>query len=206
MYTISIIIGIIGLGIILSLVYLPRISQPRRFDSLFKFILTLLAMLAGVFIAFQISNYQENQNEKDFAVGLLGESVYEFELEIKYLNDYYQSYIENVKNNEELEQRIEARPLQGIISLDILINSTLLSKFGSTHSIIIHGTNHELREMRTSINSPIVNTSEKPALITSYIQQISYMREILLIEMTYIRGDISDEEIEKEYDKLQQGR
>jgi len=163
-------------------------------------------MLAGVFIAFQISNYQENQNEKDFAVGLLGESVYEFELEIKYLNDYYQSYIENVKNNEELEQRIEARPLQGIISLDILINSTLLSKFGSTHSIIIHGTNHELREMRTSINSPIVNTSEKPALITSYIQQISYMREILLIEMTYIRGDISDEEIEKEYDKLQQGR
>ncbi|MFC1995451.1 hypothetical protein ACFLVM_01050 [Chloroflexota bacterium] len=195
MYTISIVIVIIVIGIVLSLVYRPRISQPRRFDMLFQFILTLLATLAGVFIAFQISNYQESQNEKELLVGLISESVCEFELEIEDVNDYY-------RNSNELEHRIEARPLRDIISLDVLMSTTLISKFGSSHSTFLHRTNHELREMRTSINSPIVNPSAKPALITSYIQQMSYMREILLKEMTFIQGDISDKEVEIEYNKL----
>ncbi len=82
MHSIFIIIGIIVLGIILGLIYIPRITQPRRLDSFFKFLLTLLATLAGVFLAFQISSYQEIQNEKDFLAGLLDESAYEFELEI----------------------------------------------------------------------------------------------------------------------------
>lgn len=206
MNTTIIVIGIIVLGIILSLVYVPRISQPRRLDSLFKFVLTLLATLAGVFLAFQVSNYQESLNEKDFAVGLLSESAYEFEFEINYVNDYLQSHIENARNDEELEQFIEARPLHGIISLDILINSTLLSKFGSSRSTIIHSVNRELQEMRTSINSPVINPNEKPSLITSYIQQMTYMKKILSLEILYIKGDISGKEVEKEYDKLQQVR
>lgn len=57
MHSTFIIIGIIVLGIILSLIYIPRITQPKRLDAFSKFLLTLLATLAGVFLAFQISNY-----------------------------------------------------------------------------------------------------------------------------------------------------
>ena len=77
MHSIFIIIGIIVLGIILSLIYIPRITQPRRLDSFSKFLLTLLATLAGVFLAFQISSYQDTQNEKDFLVALLEQSASE---------------------------------------------------------------------------------------------------------------------------------
>ena len=77
MHSIFIIIGIIILGIILSLIYIPRITQPRRLDSFSKFLLTLLATLAGVFLAFQISSYQDTQDEKDFLVALLEQSASE---------------------------------------------------------------------------------------------------------------------------------
>ena len=77
MHSTFIIIGIIVLGIILSLIYIPRITQPRRLDSFSKFLLTLLATLAGVFLAFQISSYQDTQNEKDFLVALLEQSASE---------------------------------------------------------------------------------------------------------------------------------
>ena len=56
MHSILIVIGIVVLGVFLCFVYLPRIMTPKRLDSLFHFILTLLATMTGVFLAFQISN------------------------------------------------------------------------------------------------------------------------------------------------------
>ncbi|MFC1933965.1 hypothetical protein ACFLXX_02280 [Chloroflexota bacterium] len=165
-----------------------------------------MATLAGVFIAFQISNYQETQNEKEFTVGLLSESAYQIELETKYVNERYPSNLESVQNDEELEKLIEARSFHGVISTDILLNSTLLSKFGSPYATTIHSTNRELEEMRVSINSPAINPNQKLALIESYIQKMSDMRELLLLEILYIEGDISCKEVEKEYNRLQQVR
>lgn len=202
MNTIIIVIGIIVLAIVLSLVYIPRITQPRRFDSLFKFLLTLLATLTGVFLAFQISHFQEIQNEKDFLAGLLDESAYEFELEIKYSEEDYLSLIESKQDTRELEQLINSHPLSTIISLEILTNSTLLSKFGSSSYPEIYYAKHSLQDIRMSINSRDIDSSVKPALIISYLQWMSYMRELLLTESAYVRGDISDEEVREKYNNI----
>ncbi|MFC1984303.1 hypothetical protein ACFLVO_04770 [Chloroflexota bacterium] len=197
-----IIIGIVILGIILSLVYIPRITSPRRLDSLFKFLLTLLATLAGVFLAFQISNYQEVQNEKDFIAGLLDESAYEFGLEINCLEEDYLSFIDNKQDIIESEELVKAPPLHTIVSLEIVINSTLLSKFGSSSYTEIHTVKHEIDGIRMSVNSPEVDPNVKLALIKSYVQWCSHMRELLLIESSYIRGNISADEVSRKYEKL----
>lgn len=197
-----IIIGIVILGITLSLVYIPRITTPRRFDSFFKFLLTLLATLAGVFLAFQISNYQEVQNEKDFTVSLLDESAYEFGLEINSLEEDYLSIIDNKQDTTESEELVKAPPLHTIVSLEIVINSTLLPKFGSLGYTEIHAVKYEIDEIRMSISSLEVDPAIKPMLIKSYVQWCSYMREILLIESSYIRGDISADKASQRYEKL----
>lgn len=109
MHSIFIVIGIIVLGIVLCFAYLPRIMTPRRLDSLFHFVLTLLATLAGVFLAFQISNYQVIQNDKEFLAGLLDESASEFGFEIKSLEDDYLSLIDDRPDIIALEQLIKVR-------------------------------------------------------------------------------------------------
>lgn len=202
MYSILIIIGIIVLGIILSLIYIPRISQPRRFDSLSKFFLTLLATLAGVFLAFQISNYQEIQNEESFLEALIEQSISELEYENEYIIANYFTFIEDKRDIAEFEQFISIHPIRGIISLDILLNSTLLSKFASPSSGRIGVIEHDLNSMRATLNSANIDSQVRLEMIQSYVQLTSYLRKILLTEVAYIQGDISDEEAEEEYNSL----
>lgn len=202
MYSIFIIIGIIVLGIILSLIYIPRIAQPRRLDSFLKFLLTLLATLAGVFLAFQISRYQEIQNEESFLEALIEQAISELEYENEYIIANYFNFIEDKRDIAEFEQFINIHPIRGIVGLDILLNSTLLSKFASPSSGSIHVIEHNLSSTRATINSANIDSQVRLELIQSYVQQTSYLQKILLIEVTYIQGDISDEEAEEEYNSL----
>lgn len=202
MHSILIVTGIIVIGVILCFVYLPRIMTPRRLDSLFHFVLTLLATLAGVFLAFQISSYQSIQDDKDFLVGLLDESAYEHEFEIKSLEEDYLSLIEDKQDNKELEQLVKTHPLSTIISLEIIINSTLLPKFGSPSYTEIYTAKHELANIRMSINSRDIDPSAKPALINSYVRWLSYMQELLLTESSYVRDDKSADEVSEHYRNL----
>ena len=202
MHSTFIIIGIIVLGIILSLIYIPRITQPRRLDSFSKFLLTLLATLAGVFLAFQISSYQDTQNEKDFLVALLEQSASELQSEVEYIQVNYLSFIEGERDIAEFEQFINLHPMGGIVSLDILLNSTLLPRFASSSSGEIRVVKRDLETMRATINSTSIASHTRLEIIQSYIQQMSYMQELLLTEAAYIQGDISDEEAEEEYNRL----
>ena len=202
MHSTFIIIGIIVLGIILSLIYIPRITQPRRLDSFSKFLLTLLATLAGVFLAFQISSYQDTQNEKDFLVALLEQSASELQSEVEYIQVNYLSFIEGERDIAEFEQFINSHPMGGIVSLDILLNSTLLPRFASSSSGEIRVVKRDLETMRATINSNSITPHTRLEIIQSYILQMSYMRELLLTEVAYIQGDISDEEAEEEYNRL----
>ncbi|MFC1984335.1 hypothetical protein ACFLVO_04950 [Chloroflexota bacterium] len=202
MHSIFIIIGIIVLGIILSLIYIPRITQPRRLDSFSKFLLTLLATLAGVFLAFQISSYQDTQDEKDFLVALLEQSASELQSEVEYIQVNYLSFIEDERDIAEFEQFINSHPMGGIVSLDILLNSTLLPRFASSSSGEIRVVKRDLETMRATIKLTSIAPRTRLELIQPYIQQMSYMRELLLTEAAYIQGDISDEEAEEEYNRL----
>lgn len=202
MHSIFIIIGIIVLGIILSLIYIPRITQPKRLDSFLKFLLTLLATLAGVFLAFQISSYQETQNEESFLEALIEQSVSELEYENEYIIANYFTFIEHKRDIAEFEQFINIHPMRGIVSLDILLNSTLLSKFASPSSGRIGVIEHNISFMRATINSANIDSQVRLELMQSYVQQTSYLRKILLTEVAYIQGDISDEEAEEEYNSV----
>jgi len=202
MHSTFIIIGIIVLGIILSLIYIPRITQPKRLDAFSKFLLTLLATLAGVFLAFQISNYQEIQDEKDFSVALLEQSAFALQSEVEYIQVNYPSFIEGERDIVKFEQFINSHPMGGVVSLDILLNSTLLPRFASSSSGEIHVVKRDLETMRATINSTSIAPHTRLEIILSYIQQMSYMRKLLLAEVTYIQGDISDEEAEKAYNSL----
>ncbi|MFC1899645.1 hypothetical protein ACFLXP_04890 [Chloroflexota bacterium] len=202
MYTIIIIVGIVVLGVILSLIYIPHPRNPRRLDALFKFILTLIATLTGVFLAFQISSYQEIQQEKDFLVGLMEQSASGLQSDIYYIELNYLPYLEDKTDINEFEQLINMHPLQGNISLDIILNSTLLPRFASSSSSEIHVIKRDLETMRATINSNGITPHTRLALFQPYIQQMSYIRGLLLTEVTYIQGDISEEEAEEAYSSL----
>lgn len=148
-----------------------------------------------MFLAFQISNYQEVQNEKDFAAGLLDESAYELELEINSLEEDYLNLIDKEQDSTESKELVKAPPLHTIISLEILMNSTLLPKYGSPGYPEIHTMKYEIDEIRMSASSPDVYPSARPALVRSYVKSCSYMRELLLLESSYIRGTTSANDV-----------
>ncbi|MFC2034110.1 hypothetical protein ACFLTT_01715 [Chloroflexota bacterium] len=202
MQTTIIITGIIILGVILSLAYIPNRMQPRRFDSLFKFLLTLLATLTGVFLAFQISNFQEVQQEKNFLLALLEQSATGLEVEIEIAQKNYNTHIESGSNINDFEQFMNTHPVRGNISLDIMLNSTLLPQFASSNYGEIGVIMLELQNYRDSINSNDVDPNIRLELLKSYMNDIYNLREILLTEISYIQGDISNEEVLDEYNKL----
>ena len=202
MYTIIIVASIIVLGIILSLIYIPRTMQPRRFDSLFKFLLTLLATLTGVFLAFQMASFQEVQQEKEFLQALLEQSTSGLQIEIENVQANYNAYIEGGRDITEFEQFINTHPVRGNISLDIMSNSTLLPRFASSSYREINVLLPELQTHRDSINSHDIDPNVRLELFESYMYNINSLRGFLLTEITYIQGDISDEEAADEYNRI----
>jgi len=202
MHSTFIIIGIIVLGIILSFIFVPYGAQPRRRDSFIRFLLTLLATLAGVFLAFQINNYQETQNEKGFLVSLLDQSASELEVEIEFIDRNYLSSNMDKLKGEELEEFIRIYPLSGVISLDILLNSALLPIFGSPSSANLHSVKRDLDTIRININSVAVVPDSKTTLIKSYKQWLTYLRQLLLVETSYVGGEISAEQASEQYKSL----
>ena len=203
MYTIIIIIGIVVLGITLSLAYLPRPDHPRRLDALFKFFLTLIATLTGVFLAFQISSHQEMLQEKNFLKGLMEQSASGLQSDIDYIETNYLPYLEDKADVGEFEQLINMHPLQGNISLGIILNSTLLPQFASSGYTEINTLVLNLQNYRDSINAHNVAPTARLGFITPYLENMRHLRECLLTEISYISGDISGEEARKTYDELQ---
>ncbi len=86
--------------------------------------------------------------------------------------------------------------------MEIITNSTLLPKFGSPSYTEIFVAKHELEDMRMSGDSRDIDTSTKPALISSYVRWKSYLRELLLTESSYVHDDKSAGDISEHYRKL----
>ena len=70
------------------------------------------------------------------------------------------------------------------------------------------GSNHKVKldlkgvVFKRKLEGLEVDPSVKPALIRSYAQWSSHMQEVLLIESSYVRGNISADEVSQRYEEL----
>jgi hypothetical protein len=89
--------------------------------------------------------------------------------------------------------------MREIIRLDILLNSTLLPRFGSPSSSGIRVAHRDLANTHIVINSTDADLNARLELVRPYVPLMSLMRELLLTEISYVRGFVSDEEVSEQY-------
>ena len=86
--------------------------------------------------------------------------------------------------------------------MDILINSTLLPRFGSPSSSGIRIAHRDLANTHIVINSTNADLNARLELVRPYVQLMSLTRELLLTDISYVHGVISDEEVSEQYKTL----
>jgi hypothetical protein len=60
----------------------------------------------------------------------------------------------------------------------------------------------DLAGTHTVINSTSADLNSRLELVRPYVQLMSLMRELLLTEISYVRGVMSDEEVSEQYKNL----
>ena len=80
--------------------------------------------------------------------------------------------------------------------------TALLPGFGSPSSSGIRVANRDIANMRTVINSTNADLNARLELIRPYVELMSLTQELLLTEISYVRGVVSDEEISERYKTL----
>lgn len=199
-----VIIGtIVVFGVTLSLIYRHEPAKTKRFGLLVTFVLTLCATFVGVFLAFQLSNLEAEQSEKGVLESAIQLSTDELDREIRWLKQFASNYLEDPYSEKEAENMLNSNPIEAIYSLDGLLANPLFPRYCSsmgTGMILSFAKSKE--KMRELANSSDTTLRSRLTALYIYIEYLEDLRTLLLTEVEYIRGKISDREVLLRLDAL----
>lgn len=160
----------------------------RHHEVACNFILTLVATLVGVLLAIAISNYDSDQKEIRDLIKVLtaAEAVVEESLDYSIrLNEAYQQNIEEFGDQADFFTK---NPLVYPHYLDTMLSQNLSSKNLSQEAL------SELNEHLITLQR-----SQRVAPKT-FIASMRYIKQVLILERSYQRGELSAEDYEQQLD------
>lgn len=195
-------ISLIIVGIIISLSYGinrhkrkgKETTVERQYQYFVTFVLSLLAVFTGAFLAFQLSDIQTRQQEKSYLSDLISRTNIELEDEsitITMLYDYF-----NQKSPEEAERRMNGNPVSDTFSLNILLNSQEFSKYISPlDAMMIQNFTRQKEKVRGFMNNTSYPLKDRIEAFSIYSKMLKDVKLMLSLELDYMNKKISYEEL-----------
>ena len=192
------------IGIVASLLYglyLERIKRLRNFNNFLNFILTLLAVFIGAYLGFAFSNFQEEEKEKDILIAQLSSTFSELSIESTTESLYYDEMIK--KGNTLAELALNNNPLPEIFSINVLLEIQYLPKYITPFSLVyLKGMYGEKEKFRLDINDSNENVQKRLKALVIYKDYINALANCVKIQLDYLQGNISLEEVHNRENKL----
>jgi len=165
-------------------------DNVARTNTMVSFALGLLATFLGVLLAFNLTNYQAEKDERQNLVSLLDQSVTELNLEIVRLKDL-PAYIKD-RTSEDSLKMINNNPLADVVSISYLTSNPLFPKYCSQMgAMAILTLARDKEKMRQAVNNPDFALENRLVYIDEYRKYIEDLRDVLVLERDHVRGNIS---------------
>lgn len=190
----TIIISLLGV-----ITFLPALRPWANRNELgVNFITTMLATLVGVLLAIAITNFEEDNKERRDVMKLIGAAT----TSISETREYGKTLVDFANNlkqeaqteqqaNQEVAEFYNKNPLPYPHYIERFVTQTLVSKMLSQPTL----------EM---LNGQIINlersATTKPEMAV-FIQK--QMLETLALELRWLKGELTESDLELEHDKLQ---
>ena len=192
------IVLVLGITIALFAGILGR--RLRRSRALISFLSALLASFAGVFLAFSLANYQVESQERRNLESLLNQAQRELKATILITEQFYDS-LSSETDDLLITDTLDSFPFSQLITLDTLFSSPLMPKYNSPYSGWIIHNKKIVDNLLFQINSPELPPRDRLGMIPPYLDEIAGLKEFLLIELEFIRGNMTIDEVEQRYDE-----
>lgn len=199
---IYLVIALIILGIVVSLSYglnrpkrkWKESSDGRQYQYFITFLLSLLAVFIGAFLAFQLSDLQTENKEKNDLLDLMSRTVVELDDESTTMTMFYDYY--KGKSVEEAERRMNANSIRDVFSLNILLNNQAFSKYVTPGDIMfIQQFVRQKEKIRDFMNNPSYELDDRINAYETYGKILQDIRLIVSLESDYVDGKISYKEL-----------
>jgi hypothetical protein len=168
-----------------------EVEKPDVFVSL---MLSLIATFAGVFLAFNLSNYQIDRGERRNLGGLIGQSIDELNFEIVSL----EGLPEFIKDRgvEDSIKMLNNNPLEDVVSVKFLISNQLLPKYCTQIGVVtILRLVRDKEKLREAVNNKDFAFENRLIYMDKYREYIEDLRDILVLERDFVGGKISAKKV-----------
>ena len=199
---IIVVIALSILGILISLIYglngpqasSKGIHPPRKYQYFITYLLSILAVFIGAFLALYISDLYTQKKEKEYLQDLLLRTNTELKDESVSMRMLYDYYTE--QSPDEAEYRMNGNPVQDIFGLYIIINSPEFSKYITPgDAMLVQQFIRQKEKLRIAMNNPEVKLETRIRGYDLYSKTLEDINLMLSLESDFLEGDISYKEL-----------
>ena len=170
---------------------IERKENQKQFVS---FVLTLFATLLGVLWAFNLTDLQNERNEKVILAGLIEQSINEVNIDIKKLEGYPE-FIED-RNQDDSLKMLNNNPQMELVSVNFLISHQYYPKYCTEiGTMIILQLTRDKEKFREAINNQEFEFNNRLIYINTYRQYLEDIRDALVLEEDCLAGEITANEV-----------
>lgn len=181
----------VGLIFLSAFIFLPQFRYiTDRYSLGINFFLTLIATLVGVLLAISITNFEEEQKEKQDVIKLITSSISSVETCHEYtevLIDYFEKLPEDDSSKAEFYVK---NPPPYPEYLDTFLMQNIVSK--NLSGAVLSDLNELLINLKRSRNN---NAS-------LYLTTLGQAVELLALELSFQRGKINEKQLNMELDEI----
>lgn len=193
--SIILVISILFFGLIVLI-----FTKDKSYESvkiITAFLITMLATFMGVYLAFELSEYQHQNEGKEELEANINRTLQGLEYEMQSMD-----VLLYFSNNTDV-RIIDDNPITELPFLNLLAADTKLPIYGSVECTgAILKSIMRLNNIRPSINDNNETPIQRKYFLKVYSNEIKYVTEVLKLELIYLHEGMTKEEFNKIHQDL----
>lgn len=182
----------------LGLIFLiNKQEKSKRMGFIISLLITMFATFMGVYLAFEISDYQNQIEGKELLEANINRTISELNREMNNLEFLL------IMSNDTNVSMIDNNPIIELHTLNLLLADSNLPRYGSTVCTeTIISSIRTLDKMMASLNDRNLPPDRRYLYLEMYYYEIKYTNIVLNLELDYLHGNINEENLEEKRQDL----
>lgn len=184
---------------VILIFWVDRHEPATRNGNLISLAITMAGTLAGVFIAISFADLQSRAGERPTLIALLTQAIAELDSEQKKLSAILQHFPKDLGEKGIREWFAQNPPLHTAATVEYLLSNPVFPKYASPYLPPTMASSRKNMDFFLYIaNSDTYSTTVRFRVLSHYVDEITMAQALLLLELQRLKGEIVDEEFERQ--------
>jgi len=177
----------------LGLIFLVyKQEESKRIGIIISFLIAMFVTLMGVYLAFEISDYQNQIEGKESLEANINRAISELDTEKNNIE-----ILASLSNDTNVSI-IDENPIRELQTLNLLLADTDLPRYGSSECTgTILSSIITLEKIRKNLNDNNSPPNRRYSELEMYFYEIKYINIILDLELMYLKGDLNEKKLKE---------